>query len=296
METKRIKLHDKVILGAKPKAKQYAIGDAACVGLCLRVTPKGAKTFAFAYRHKATRKVVWLTIGRSQARERADDARKVAAGGGTPVLYAKTENGKTYAEAVEMYYAAYLDTIRSGQKVRTILQRIGREYGWNSRPIASITDVAAAAMLENIANVRGRKPMAKRTKQLLCKMFRWAKQPPHKLIAVNPFADLKDVVNCPVVKRERFLSDDEIRQLWGNLDNPEALDLPWDITIVRDIATALKLILVTAARPGMVGGIVGTELCALSGPSTNGPYWSLPAERMKNKKPFITPLSGLALE
>jgi len=63
-KTKREKLTDATIRGAKAKAKQYAVGDAACVGLCLRVTPKGAKSFAFAYRHKATGKVVWLNIGR----------------------------------------------------------------------------------------------------------------------------------------------------------------------------------------------------------------------------------------
>jgi len=60
----RTKLTDSFIRSRVPRDKQYAIGDTACVGLCLRITPKGAKSFAFAYRHKATRKVVWLTIGR----------------------------------------------------------------------------------------------------------------------------------------------------------------------------------------------------------------------------------------
>jgi hypothetical protein len=32
--------------------------------LCVRITPKRVKSFAFAYRNKATRKVEWLTIGR----------------------------------------------------------------------------------------------------------------------------------------------------------------------------------------------------------------------------------------
>jgi integrase len=58
----------------------------------------------------------------------------------------------------------------------------------------------------------------------------------------------------------------------------------------------LRLILVTAARPGMVGGMVGSELRDLRGPSEHGPHWSLPAERMKAGSAFITPLSGLALE
>jgi hypothetical protein len=61
-------------------------------------------------------------------------------------------------------------------------------------------------------------------------------------------------------------------------------------------ATALRLILVTAARPGMVHGMTGAELRDLRGPSEQGPHWSLPAERMKAGAAFITPLTGLALE
>jgi integrase len=46
----------------------------------------------------------------------------------------------------------------------------------------------------------------------------------------------------------------------------------------------------------MVRGMVGSELRDLTGPSLHGPNWSLPAERMKAKSSFISPLSGLALE
>jgi Arm DNA-binding domain len=87
----KAKLTDKAIQSHKPRAKQYAIGDAACPGLCIRITPKGIKTFAFAYRNKGTGKVTWLTLGRypdvplARAREIANDARKTAADGGTPV-------------------------------------------------------------------------------------------------------------------------------------------------------------------------------------------------------------------
>src|SRR5215831_18075357 len=63
--------------------------------------------------------------------------------------------------------------------------------------------------------------------------------------------------------------------------------------VSQDIATALRLILVTAARPGMVRGMVGSELRDLRGPSEHGPHRSLPAERMKAGSAFITPLSGL---
>jgi hypothetical protein len=87
----RVKLTDTAIRSYQPRAAQYSVGDAACAGLCLRITPKGIKSFAFAYRNKGTGKVQWLTIGRypdvplTRAREAAHDARKIAASGGTPL-------------------------------------------------------------------------------------------------------------------------------------------------------------------------------------------------------------------
>ena len=94
MKAKRTKtkLTDIGIRSYAPGAKQYAKGDAACPGLCLRITPKGIKSFAFAYRNKTTGKVTWLTLGRypdlplARARELANDARKLAAKGKTPLM------------------------------------------------------------------------------------------------------------------------------------------------------------------------------------------------------------------
>jgi hypothetical protein len=57
-----------------------------------------------------------------------------------------------------------------------------------------------------------------------------------------------------------LLSADEIRQVWRALNDPEALG------VRRDAATVLRLILVTAARPGMVWGVTGNELRDLRGP------------------------------
>ena len=87
----KAKLTDTGVRAYRPRAAQYGIGDSACPGLSIRITPKGIKTFAFAYRNKVTGKVAWLTLGRypdvplARAREIANDARKTAAVGGTPL-------------------------------------------------------------------------------------------------------------------------------------------------------------------------------------------------------------------
>jgi integrase len=296
----RVKLTDTAIRSYQPRATQYAKGDAACPGLCVRITPKGIKSFAFAYRNRTTRKVEWLTLGRypdvplTTAREIANDARKAIANGQTPIAakvrHVEAERGvMTYAKVVALYYDAHLSTLRTGRNIRTTLERIGRIYRWNERPIASITDDEAAIVLSDIAERRGKKRMANQAKHLLHGMFKWAKQPGRKFVTTNPFSDLP-APGGPVVTRERFLSAEEIRQVWRALDDPKSLGIKPDAT------TALRLILTTAARPGMVRSMVGTELRDLRGPSEHGPHWSLPAERMKAGAAFITPLSALALE
>ena len=68
----------------------------------------------------------------TRAREVANDARKTAANGGTPLApkagCAGTERkAKSYGEVVEVYSAERLTSLRTGPATRTTLQRIGRE-------------------------------------------------------------------------------------------------------------------------------------------------------------------------
>src|SRR5262249_17523437 len=159
-------------------------------------------------------------------------------------------------------------------------------YGWNERPAAAITDDDAAAVLKDIAEARGKKAMANQTKHLAHAMFKWAKQPGQKFVTVNPLADLP-APGGACVKRKPFLTAPEIRQPRRAPAAAERFE------VSPAAATALRLILATAARPGMVAGMTGAELRDLRGPSAHGPHWTLSGERMKNANEFVTPLSGL---
>jgi integrase len=83
------------------------------------------------------------------------------------------------------------------------------------------------------------------------------------------------------VERDRALSEDEIRTLWGNLDKPE-------IAISPEVRRALKLVLVTAQRPGEVVGMHTDEI--------DGRWWTIPAGRAKNGRAQRVYLSEFALE
>ena len=85
----RVKLTDSAIRSYQPRAAQYAIGDAACPGLCVRITLNGV-VVRLRRPQQGHRQVSWLTIGchrrrLTRAREIANDAHKAVANGGTPL-------------------------------------------------------------------------------------------------------------------------------------------------------------------------------------------------------------------
>jgi integrase len=272
-----------------PTGKRLEITDARCVGLTLRVTDRGVKTFAFTYCSPARRKMTRLTLGKypdvslSVARAEADKHRAAVAQGDDPQL-AKIEARQdhpvlTFDAVAGRYVEEYAKPNKSSWKNDDgYLKRPRAE--WGVRDVASITDDDVAALLETIAATA---PVsANRTQSVLHKLFAWAKEPGRKFVTVNPCADMKR--RGREQSKDRVLTDDEIRKLWHGLDDKE---LPTS----RSIALALKMVLATMARPGMVAGATRAELVNLE---SRQPEWHMSGARMKNRKPFIVPLSKLA--
>jgi len=84
---------------------------------------------------------------------------------------------------------------------------------------------------------------------------------------------------APNTSRERTLTETEIKAFWNNLDNA---------VIGDEISNALKLVLVTAQRPGEVSGLHTQEI--------DGHWWTIPAERSKNGKEHRVYLTSTALD
>ena len=89
-------------------------------------------------------------------------------------------------------------------------------------------------------------------------------------LSANPF---EHVPTSPAVRRDRVLSDDEIRSVWKATGGPGAFN-----AIVRAL-------LLTGQRREEVSGLTWDEL------DQDLSAWTLPAARSKNGKPHVVPLS-----
>lgn len=285
-------LTDPFVRGASaPKGKRLELTDARCMGLTLRVTDAGSKTFYFTYWSPVLRKMARIRIGNypdvtlAAARGKADEYRGLVAAGRDPQpekIEDRETAGATFKEVREKFIELYAKPRnKSWDQAERYLKRAGVEWDLDRRPIKSITprDIA-----KKLAEFAAKTPVAaNRMHSHLHKMLRWARQPGQGYIEANPLADV-DKPGKEVAK-DRLLDDQEIQTLWAGLDDPK-------LPCLRPIALALKMILLTAARPGMVAGMHRAELVNLDGEE---PEWHLQGKRMKNALPFILPLSKTAV-
>jgi integrase len=77
------------------------------------------------------------------------------------------------------------------------------------------------------------------------------------------------------------LSTEEIKAFWNNLEKAD---------MSKEVRLALKLQLLTSQRRGEVATISWNDVDLESG------WWTIPAERSKNKLPHRVPLSPKAIE
>ena len=97
------------------------------------------------------------------------------------------------------------------------------------------------------------------------------------LLEHTPFIGVKAL--GPKNIRKRFLTEQEIKIMWDTFKSG---------CVSEAMKRALRLILVTAQRPGEVAGIHSKEI--------NGHWWTIPADRSKNGREHLVYLTDLALE
>jgi len=274
-----MKFSDVFLKSLKPEEKKYYRREAN--GFTVRVMPSGAKTWLFVYTFEGKRKE--MNLGSYPEVKLADARTKYA------VAYELLKNGKDPAgmdrQAKDERRKAPMVADLCTEYIERHAKKFKRSWetderilnhdvipAWGKRRAADIVKRDVVLLLEKIVD-RGSPVMANNTFATIRKMFNFAVE--RDILLHTPCYGVKPP--APKVARERVLSESEIKTFWNNLDA---------CAMSSEIRSALKLILVTAQRPGEVIGMHTDEI--------DGEWWTIPAERAKNKKTHRVYLSPMA--
>jgi len=275
---------DKMIQGLKGGEKKYYVREVR--GFTIQVMPTGSKTFMYICELEGKKRYKVLgtypTMSLAQAREVYSEAyRKVKKGLSpdepAPDMEIQKEEVTTFGHFAELCLA-WAEREYSPSWYKTIKLSLNNDVlpYWKDKEISTIRRRDAIELLERVsARSVG---MTANVHNAARSVLDYALQ--REYIDANPMLRLSKVVpSLKVVARERVLSDSEIRLLWSAID-----DGPGDPTTKR----ALKLILVTAQRPGEVAGMHRREI--------EGKWWIIPKERAeKGRGDHMVYLSPTAL-
>ncbi|WP_374292604.1 tyrosine-type recombinase/integrase [Paenirhodobacter enshiensis] len=264
----------------KPIDKRQEIPDGLCVGLYLVVQPTGKKGWQVRYRHSGTHRRMTLgtfpVLSLADARARARDVIAATYEGRDPaaeVRLAKApkspDDRNEVRSLVDLFERRHLSHLRSGAEVRRAFDRYVLPL-WGERDVGSITRRDVIDLLDGLVDT-GKGTTANRVRAYLSRFFGWCAE--RDVIGAHPMIGIKAPVKEQ--RRDRFLTDDEIRWLWQACDE-----------IGYPFGPYVKLLLLTGQRSGEVGKMMWREI--------DGTVWKLSSERTKNGHPHEVPLSPLA--
>ncbi len=253
--------------------------DEKLTGLVLRVTSNGAASWSAIY-HVASQKRRFTigpypAVGLAEARKRAQETLAAAARGEDPANKKQAQRAApTFQALSDEYLERYASQKKSGGKDKEILERDVLPK-WSRRKAADVRRRDVIDLLDEIKD-RGAPIGANRTLAVVRKVFNWGMS--RDLVETNPCAQVKPPGKEN--RKDRVLSADEIKTFWHGLDNAD---------MSENTKRALRLILITAQRPGEIAGAERSEFDLKAG------WWTIPGEKSKNGMSHRVPLSPLAV-
>jgi hypothetical protein len=137
-----------------PSKGRIEIRDPSCRGLELRVTSTGAKTFAFRFRDRNSKRVERITIGRypdvmlRDARLRADELRRETAAGRNPATHKREAPARTFAALADRYLVEHARRFKRSAKQDERNLRLHVLARWARREYAGISRADVIALAE----------------------------------------------------------------------------------------------------------------------------------------------------
>jgi integrase len=283
-------LTDKEIQNAKPREKLYRLRDGH--GLYLEVTPAGGKLWRLRYRFGGSEKMLALgqypEVRGPAARKRAGEARQTLHEGRDPSAEKKAAKerarisaGNSFEAVARTWMGKVAPTLAETTQAKHKAFLEGDVFPWiGARPIAELAAPDLIAVLRRIES-RGAMDIAKRTHNLMGRVFRYAVG--HGLCTRDPSRDieLRDVLAAPAVRHHASLTDPkEVGALLRAIDG---------FTGALATRCALKLAALTFVRPGELRHAEWSEF------DFDKAEWRIPAGKMKMKEQHIVPLSAQAI-
>ncbi|WP_341684933.1 integrase arm-type DNA-binding domain-containing protein, partial [Limnohabitans sp.] len=285
-----MKLTDAKLRTLATPTKTQKVADGA--GLYLELTPAGGKYWRMKYRHGGKEKRlalgVYPAVGLKEARDKAEAARKTLQCGDDPGEVKKAAKAQQAHEAANTFEAVATDWLahQAGRWTVDTRARIAASLktdiypAMGSRPLVAIKPGEVMQAVQRIED-RGAGDQAGRVLQRVKSIYRWAVT--HGRIESSPMESLMpgEILKPREVQHRAALSDRDLPAFLAKLDayngNPTT-------------AHALRLLMLTATRPGEVRGARWAEFDLAQS------LWIIPAERMKMRAEHRVPLSRQALQ
>nr|WP_286207873.1 integrase arm-type DNA-binding domain-containing protein [Hephaestia sp. MAHUQ-44] len=282
-------MNDAKLRAARPKDKAYKLTDSN--RLYLYVTPAGGKLWRWNYSYDGRQKSLsfgsYPSTSLLEAREKRDAARKQLNEGIDPAIakklhiQANIEAARVTFEKVAREWheanAPQWAKVHAAEVIRTLERDVFPAIG--SLPIGALTPPKILEVLRAI-EARSAIETAKRIRQRISAIYAYAIASGHTETdpAEKVGAALKPL---PRKGRQPAITDiSELRRMLATVDG----DFARPVTRL-----ALRLIALTAVRPGELRGALWSEFEDLDG---SEPLWRIPASRMKGDRDRKDELGG----
>lgn len=283
-------LTDKSCKNARPRERAYKLADGG--GLYLEVAPMGGRYWRLKYRFAGKEKRlafgVYPEVSLAEARAHRDKARKALANHADPAELERERkrqfalNASTTFEAVAREWHERNLGKWTPNYGSDILHRLETDVfpELGARPVADLNPVQVLTALRKIEK-RGAHEMARRTQQYCGQIFRYAVVTGRA--ERNPAADLRGALKPP--KRTHFASiePNELPEFLTTLNRNDA-------RLFVQTRLAIRLLMLTFVRTRELIEATWDEF------DLEGGQWSIPAARMKMKRPHLVPLSKQSVE
>lgn len=275
---------------AKPKEKVYKLGDSE--GLFLLIKPNGTKHWRLKYYfHKKERLLAlgaYPHVSLSQARKKKDDARALLAEGIDPLIEKKkreqlahTDSQDTF-EAVAREWYENRQTRWSEKYAKNVISRLEADV-FPQLGIYPISQIEAPMILSTVRLIekRNARELAKRQLQKCGEIFQYAIATGR--IKRDPTYGLSKALEPAIKNHYKAISIEEFPEFLSIFERNDA-------RLYTTTRHAMALLMHTFVRTSELINAEWSEI------DFDQALWSIPAHRMKMKRPHKVPLSRQVIE